>query len=97
MKLTELLLIKGIHFKVNALGLKLLNTQQSDLALNFLLLSKENITMSSTLPGLMLTGEYNFVTAIQYSNCKNSKYSRTSTSMARTLMARLPQLFRTRF
>ena len=79
----------NIHLKVNALGLKLLNPQQSDQALHFLLVGEENITMFSRLTGLMLTGKYNVVTAIQCTYCKNSEYSRTSTSMARTLIARL--------
>ena len=84
----------SIHLKVNALGLKLLNLRQSDQALHFLLVGYENITIFSRLTGLMLTGKYNVATAIQFTYCKNSEYSRTSTLMARTLIARLPQLFR---
>ena len=52
--------------------------------------------MSSTLTGLMLIVKNNVVTEKQLNYCKNSKYSRTSTSVAQTLMARLPQLFQTR-
>ena len=42
--------------------------------------------MFSRLTRLMLTGKYNVVTSMQYTYCKNSEYSRTSTSMARTLI-----------